>query len=409
MLRCRLKIFLYVSVFALAYGGVAFAQKTSSGNPYIFNTSTSTAPLELTVEDAVDFRNQILDLFGIPRDTPITITDFMVGNTKDIKLPQTGIPKIDMGPLQNLKLVVNETNLSPGRQVQAVIVSFSTNLGESTITWYHNGKRVLSGKGAVLYTFTLGADGASDSLRAAVTTDTGAYKEVSKTLRPAQIHFTWFTNTYTPEWYRGKALPAPGTEITIVAIPDFRLGKTRLDPSNLIYEWSLNDSSRENDPRVSGTGKNSFVLKLSTVVSASYKVGVRVKDLGERIESEESINVESTMPLVGIYPVDPLYGLTTWLSGLNYSLPAGETITLQAEPYYVPRKDILNLTYSWGINDKNISGNTARDNRLFRLSSETGSRGVQRIRVSFENQNNVFERGSGETRVNVIGNNQIGE
>jgi hypothetical protein len=409
MMKNLLKIFLCFSGIALVSTNVAFAQKTLSSNPYIFNTSTSTTPHELTVEEAVDFRNQILDLFGIPRNTPITITDFMVGNTKDIKLPQTGIPKIDLGPLQDLKLVVNETSLAPGRQVQAVVVSLTSNLGESTVTWYHNGNRVLSGKGAVLYTFTLGADGSADLLRAAVTTNTGVYKEVSKTVRPGQIHFTWFANTYTPEWYRGKALPAPGTDITIVAIPDFRLGKTRLDPANLTYEWFLNDSDRSGDPRVSGTGKNSFVLKLSTVQSAPYKITVRVKDTGGRIQSEESVRVESTMPLVGIYPIDPLYGLTTWLSGLNYSLLAGETITLQAEPYYVPRKDIQNLMYSWGINDKSIFGGATRNDKLFRLSSEAGSRGIQRIRVSFENQSNVFERGSGETRVNVIGNNQIGE
>ena len=58
--------------------------------------------------------------------------------------------------VSNVQISIETSDLSIGSKVNALAKSSSVDLEGSTITWTHNGVKVLSGRGETSYTLTLG-------------------------------------------------------------------------------------------------------------------------------------------------------------------------------------------------------------------------------------------------------------
>ncbi|MEK7576911.1 MAG: hypothetical protein AAB482_04445 [Patescibacteria group bacterium] len=384
--------------------GITILLLTGSGNSLVHAQTTPEIATSTpqTPEEAIEFRNKILDLFNIPHDTPMTLYDIMQGKTLDgSKIPNIEtIMKIKQGPLSDMQLVFNEKNLAPGSTVQAVIASFSTNLQKARIAWYFNGKLVSSGLGNASYLFTLGSLGSTNSIKISVTAETGEHREITKIIYPSNIRLIWSADTYIPTWYQGKALPSGGSRITIFAMPSFYIGGSALNPANLIYGWSINSTTPTADSNISGVGKNSFSLDLSDVVSTSYTITVFVQDNLKRIVSQNSIKISGIRPSVEMYSTDPLYGVKEWLTGKKSFMKNGDAVSLIAEPFYAPLNDFANLQYSWRINNAKI-GNSNSTERKLMFTTEPGSTGSQTIGVSYQSPTNIVQQGRGSATINV--------
>ncbi|MBI4121413.1 MAG: hypothetical protein HY470_00440, partial [Candidatus Ryanbacteria bacterium] len=189
-MNMNLKKILAVGLLTTAAVSVALAQQEPPPAPV-----ATPPPKEPTVEDYVRLRNEVLDLFGIPRDTQVTYFDLLAGSTT---APYLNIKKKpNFGPLQDAQLLIDTKTLRPGTPVRAFVVTFTADPQKSTFTWYHNGTRVLSGKGRTFYEFTLGQLGSTETIRVVVASNAGTSRELTKTIRPARIHFSWFTDSYT--------------------------------------------------------------------------------------------------------------------------------------------------------------------------------------------------------------------
>lgn len=378
-------VFLAVSIIALAQGAPPQAPVA---------TSTPPQQPEPTIEDYVRLRNQILDMFGIPRDTQVTYFDLLAGSTTAPFLNLKTKPKF--GPLQDAQLLLNTKTLRPGARVRAFVVTFTADPQKSTFTWYHNGARVASGVGATFYEFTLGGVGSAENIRVSIRTNLSATRELSKIVRPAKIHFSWFTDSYTPPWYRGKALASPGSTILISAIPDFRIGSTKLDPKALIYEWSVNDTPTPRDSGTSGAGKNIFILRTPVIGSEEFKVGLLVKDERERIVHEETTIVQVRKPDLLFYERSALLGTRFERTMGGEPVKSGSDLVLELEPYFLPRGIFDTLRFGWNVNGKKLA-NTSPKNRTLRLKADAGSSGRHVISATYENGENIFQRGGAKT------------
>ncbi|MEK7630751.1 MAG: hypothetical protein AAB417_01860 [Patescibacteria group bacterium] len=320
--------------------------------------------------------------------------------TEAIEKNLESIKAVNGQEIVKLGLRLNRKDLKPGTQIRISVDTYSLNLGESAIVWYHNNKRVSSGSGNVSYGFTLGDLGTAESIRVVITTSTGKIYEISKTIRPARIYITWGADTHTPAWYRGKTLPPPGTPIKVFAIPDFRIGTTVLSSQDIIYEWLINDAPRSSSSGVNGKGKNTFSYTTGSSANIEYKITVRGKDARERIVHEESFTMRAYRPELIFYERDPLLGLKYWQALKNIKTPSGKDIVLQFEPFNLHSQDLDRLFYSWRVNSQKLA-NQNPQSRVFRLSSEEGSTGTQSVNVSYENPKNVFMRGSAQVIIQV--------
>ena len=380
--------------------GITFAQQASpSPSPTAIPPQPS-GPREATVEDVTKLRNEVLDLFGIPHDAQLSIFDLMTGGTSGFKIPDIGIKRPVVGPLQDAQLLLDTKSLRPGTRVRAFVVTFSADPQKSTFTWYHNDARVASGKGITFYDFTLGQMGSAENIRVSVTAGAGASRQLSKTVRPARIHFSWFTDSYTPPWYKGKALASPGSTILISAIPDFRLGTTKLDPKNLIYEWTIDDTATPRDSGLSGNGKNIYPLRTPVIGTQEVKVDLLVKDELERIVHQETIFVQTRPADLVFYDRDALLGTRFERTAANARIKSGSDIALELEPYFLPRGIFDALRFGWRVNNQKLT-NTAPLNRVLRLKTDEKSSGRQVISATYENTKNIYQRGGGQTIIEV--------
>lgn len=375
---------------------LVLAQANTPTQPPQEQTATTTAPQPATIDDAIKFRKEILEAFGLPADTPTSIFDLLKGNPAGIRAQIPGTP------LSDLRLVPSTKNFEPESTVQVAAISFTADLQKSTLRWYVNGSLVLSGKGQTLYTIKAGPLGSVYSIRIAVTSDTGAIKEVTKTIRVGRIHLIWETKSYTPPWYRGKALPDPGSEITIMAVPEFKSGGIFLNSSELIYNWFIDNEAPVLDPAISGRGKNTYTLKTTSVIGSTYTIGVQIKDDQQRFEQEKNIDIILYQPEILLYEKDPVFGIKMEKASRAWFLRGGGEITLQTEPYYVPLNDFKNMNYTWKVNGK-TTPNSYGNGRTFRLTTDPATYGKQIIDISYGSIANILRQGSVRATINVGG------
>lgn len=265
----------------------------------------------------------------------------------------------------------------PGELVTFVAKSFQFDINEADITWAVNGKPARSGKGLTTFTMTAGAAGSLNEVEARVNSSGGAAAAQSVTVVPVALRFYWWTNTYVPAWYRGKALPSPGARILIEARPSF--------PENikaaLTYSWYVNDQLiRE----ASGVGKTILAHSLPTLPSLENSVRVRVTNAAKTIDAEETFILPKSPAEALVYEVRPLEGVNAARAVQSLTRPAGKTVEFLVEPFFVPRLFLDSLEYRWRLNGQPIGGGDAPRPRYFTLTSTAESRGVQSLSVSFE-------------------------
>ena len=378
LLNIKIWVLALVGVFGLFT--VAAAQDAS--------TSTPPQDFQPTIEQQIELRNAILDLFGIPHDVPLSIFDLVNGNTLGIRQPNA--------PLRDLELFLRPLGVRPGQEVNAVVVTFTADLQAATISWYHNGKLALSGKGKTTYSFTAGPLGSPDTIRVAVSA-AGFSNEASKTIYPGLVHLTWFSDGYTPRWYRGKALPQTTSRVTVYAVPELLIGKSRFSPQELIYRWSIDGRGLDAD---SGRGKDTFILSTSYGSGTSYEVGVTVSDDQGRVASQNTITVPVYDPVLRFYEIDPLLGEKFSRALDSYDIKSGKAITVKLEPFFLPLREFPKLQYSWSVNDAAVG--EAGASPTLRLSTNENSTGTQVVSVNLRNPSNPFRFGDATMRLNIF-------
>lgn len=347
-----------------------------------------TSTYGLSREEQIEYRNRILDLWGLPHDTPLTIFDIMKGNP-------FGVSGTILTP--QLHLIVGSKNLRPGSDVDLRLEGSNINLQAANIEWYRNGKKVSSGLSESNIKIKLGPIGSAETIRV-VARDAKALAQATRVIYPARIHFSWFTDGYTPVWYRGKSLALPASVVNIVAIPDVRIGKTKLSSSDLIYEWDVDGVPMRN---FFGQGKNVYPLRLSESRGVSYRIGLTLKDTRGRVEHKETIEVEAREGIGIFYEIDPLYGEKTWKAPESMNLASGNGLLIKLEPFYFPKSELAQAQYRWTVNGENV-GSLDSNGQTIRLDTEAGSYGSQFIAVQLKKIGGIFRQLEAKAMVNII-------
>lgn len=154
----------------------------------------------------------------------------------------------------------------------------------------------------------------------------------------------WEAQTYTPDWYKGKALPViqSGVKATVIN-PEFV-------SSALIYEWYLNFKK---DINSSGTGKNYFVFQMKSY--ENQVVTVRISDQNKNVIEEKSIilSPNKAKSKIIFYEESPSLGALYNKALSDEILLSNSAISIKAEPYFF--SEAASLPYEWKIDNKEIS------------------------------------------------------
>ncbi len=239
----------------------------------------------------------------------------------------------------------------PNEDVTIVVRSFSFEIDQSYFTWTKDGKVIEKGTGKKQTSFRTGGVGSRTLIRVLIQTpDRGSFtREI--TFRPANIDLIWEARTYTPPFYRGKAIATSQSPITIVAIPEFIApnGK-KIAPENLIYTWKK--GSRILGSK-SGRGKHSITLPSASFFN-SLNISVTVSSLSPILTAKKSVSIKSEEPYAITYEDHPTKGIL-----LNYAISdsfklKNEEISFVAMPFFFTgnSRGDANLEYVWKINGK---------------------------------------------------------
>ena len=279
-------------------------------------------------------------------------------------------------------------NPRPNDSVTVTIQSFSVDLDAALITWTVNGKKVSSEVGQKSYSLNAGALGSVSRVDVSATAP-GISVSESVIIRPADVSLLWESDTYTPPFYRGKALHSYNGSFRITAIPELMgTGGKLIDSKDLIYTWKKNGSVVAD---ASGYGKNQFISAQTSYLREGEDVTVEVSAPRDSLVASRSITIRPIVPKVLFYEKNGLYGeLYNRALTSRFALDADE-VTLTVEPYFfsISDKRASNMSYIWKLNNREVSDFVNESEITLRREDDQAGR--SELSVILQNRNKLLQ------------------
>lgn len=285
---------------------------------------------------------------------------------------------------QAISVTKNPSFPKEGEMVTIAITAFGFDLKNSLITWKQGNQKLFEGVGATEYTI-------KSAENQIIVVDifnqkTGEKFTQAVPITTSQVDILWEAlGSYTPPFYKGKALPALEANINAVAIPkDGNIG-------SLNYVWEK-DSQRQSSQ--SGRGKNSFGYIASPLEQAN-RISVEVSSVDESFSAKEDTVVRYGNSEVVFYENSSDFG-TLFNKAITNGHSVGEDgeISLTAIPFFVTVDTIASksLEMIWSVNGLALPVQTIKNK--VRLSGESGVGGEVIASIFIKNKARLFEKGT---------------
>jgi len=293
--------------------------------------------------------------------------------------------QIDFGV--DFSISLTPAHPSPGEIVRLEVSSALLDLQIGEIIWYANEKEIARGPGKTTIELTAPALGAQTRVRALYIEEGFERAKADSTIRPVEIDLLWESDSYTPPWYKGRALPSAGTNVRLEAIPRFvRTDGTRVNSADIIFTWKRNGYAI---PGTSGRSRSKVLIE-SPALFATDDISVEARSADGVFAGEASVRIPSSEPVLSLYENHPLFGVLhhNALSAANQL--EEEEISFTAIPYFAdatsPRDQAL--VYEWRVSTNVIPNDPAQPNEIT-INAE-GSSGNAQIDLSLSHATNFF-------------------
>lgn len=215
---------------------------------------------------------------------------------------------------------------------------------------------------------------------------TNAQINVDTRLVPTTMTLVWEADSYTPPFYKGKALMPEGGDARIVAFLPPGVSAT---PST-VYTWRVDGTV---DAANSGVGRSTYYLR-SPSFGGSPLVVVEATANGSVI-GMGAIKVPLTDPRVLVYEDAPLGGIM--FNSAAVPAAVGE-VALEAFPLFAsaPQRNDIDLSYQWVVGGFTVDNPLGNSPRLIMRSEEPRTTPID---VIVRNASNILERSSGKTTI----------
>lgn len=300
-------------------------------------------------------------------------------------------PGISLPDELSVELIPNYPQ--PNERVFISLALYTDNLNAAEITWYKDGKVVLSGRGETRYSFKLGKAGEETVIEVRIKLLSGTYFNKRIALNPAGLDLIWEANSYVPPFYQGKALQARQGSVKVIAMPNFVKNGKQVPAQNLIYEWGNGVESYQSQ---SGYGKNVLILN-SSILGRSEEVEVLITDPINGIATDGFLTLQPVDPEILFYENSPYYGHLLERAVGSIELKSAEAQILAA-PYYFSREDLGRLEYNWRLNGQSIPNLSGSRTAIFKKPE--GERGSSNILLDIVNNNRILQQADANLMMN---------
>ena len=250
-------------------------------------------------------------------------------------------------------LIATPQSPSPGQKVTITTQATSFDIQRTQYTWTVDGepRPDASGPGRNSYVFTAAEVGSTKHIDVQAEPMNGRAVTASLIVYTIDIAMTWTADTYTPKWYKGKALPIPQSLIRVAAIPTIIIEGITIPAEKLIYTWE------QNGERVLyGVGKQIFEFQEPEQAWDTPTIVLTLEDRERRIQKEARVMIVSQIPQAVIYQSFPLGGIE-FRRGASafFPVPPG-IIDVQIEPFFFNKQSKYNFSYEWLVQGNPVSG-----------------------------------------------------
>lgn len=302
------------------------------------------------------------------------------------------------GVNDEVSIGISPENPGANEPVSITLETYSFDLDSAVVKWYVNKNLAQEGKGLKKLTFETGNLGQDSVVTIIIDSSLG---QITKniTITPSAVTILWEANTYTPPFFKGKALFSHQSTVTFMAQPQIVVKGKVVNPANLIYRWSKDGTVLGNQ---NGYGKQTLTLT-GSVISRSMRIFVEVTDPQSGATASGVVTLNPVEPEILIYEVSPLYG-TQYNKAIINSLPLqGNEVTLAAIPYFFSSQYAFNsgeLLYKWSINGNTVSDNLNTNARVFRKVGDVS--GKSNIEVRIEQPDKLLQFSSYNTVIDFL-------
>jgi len=304
---------------------------------------------------------------------------FLIGNAASA---QVGVPNIG----SDLTIALSPDHPSANTLVHLVARTALIDLSKSRLVWTANGKVIAEGVGVTSADVVVGDAGTELDVILTVKGNDGTELSTAATIIPASVDILVESDSYTPPFYRGRALPSAGTNLRLEAIPHFSREGSPVDGSELLYTWRRNGSVIA---AVSGKGSSRVTIPAPHLFS-SDRISVEVRAPDDAQIGEASVRIPSVEPHLALYENHPLFGFRHSLAlGASTFIPDAE-MSFQAVPYFSEARSASDplLHYAWRVNEVPVAGDTAKPSEL--TINAANSNGVALISLELTHATNFY-------------------
>lgn len=260
---------------------------------------------------------------------------------------------IDMVPL----------NPDPGAAVTLRATSYGADLSQSTLTWVYNSQTIASAIGKTSVSVIAPAGGKTGTVTVTVSGIGLQSGAATIFLRPASVDMLWeAVDSYTPPFYKGKALLPVGGVVRVTAIPSASA------PKNLSYDWSKNGSALQDS---SGYNKSSIIFQ-QNILNNQERL-----DLTVHSGAFSGTNAVSVAPSdLGLVAYQNKEGFIDYANGYNSTIPFSTSgAILHFEPYYfsVPQSIAKDLTINTTVDGETVTSSQSNELGISRPAIATQS------------------------------------
>lgn len=274
---------------------------------------------------------------------------------------------------------VQPENPLPGENVVVTLNSSNIDLDKASILWRANGKTVESGLGKKSISIAAPSGGTTGIITATIGTVGFQNIEVSTTIRSGMLDLLWeATESYTPPFYKGKALPSTNSQIKMHAIPALNA------PRSMVYTWSKDDTVLGS---MSGAGKSSYIFRNSEL-NNSEKITINGSSGNFNVSTTKIVQIEN--PTYIVYKKNE--GFIDYATGSQNSVSTNQQgIILRIEPFFFSaNRNPRILSFSILDNENYNISNSNKPNEI--AISGGGATGSMSLNISISSPQIIFQQ-----------------
>jgi hypothetical protein len=277
----------------------------------------------------------------------------------------------------------------PGDEVEITTELYGDiDLNATLITWRVNGEVQLKGVGKKKFTFIMGNTGELTTVDFEANPINAPLITKTWNFAPVDVDILWQANTYTPPFYKGKALFTPEANVTFIALPNIIIGGKRVDPSDIVYNWKVN---RTVDGENSGFGKNSYDYTGSIILKPVLIQAEVYAASNKAFKGLNGFQLSHVFPQTLIYEDNPIYGILFNKALRNQHTVKSDEIQLSLVPYFFSTEGKNeSVTYKWNLNNNALAIPDFQNSAIFRRKDD--KKGTANVSVITGNPSKILQK-----------------